>query len=455
MEGYLGYDSRMAICAIVVLPVLFWWLSIKTNRRVKWFGYFLILFFIRGSIELTGLVNNTLLRYMFELPIVFLYISSYKKYSYAGRSLIFPFIMASTISAIETNWMMLVLFLLFFLEIFMLLIYFRNKYNSDEALVLNKLLWYLACSQIFTALIKYFMVGVMEPYIGSMSSHEGGITTVFSLVMYCYSLEKYFCTKKRIYLWALSGFVLFGLVGMKRALAFFFPVFYFVVLLLHSHFTHSISKNLKKLIYGMMFMPILFVVVCILNPSFNPEEKVGGSFDLDYVLDYTERYNRGDMGGDDDIGRAEAMGVVHAKMLDDNWRYQLFGYGAGSALASSFNSLKVDDDSKAERYGAGYSLGIGYLLLLVQVGFVGVFFYFLIFICLFVNLFNKIMVYSKYMTQIEIGNCVIALLTILCILVFSFSYNYTSLVFNCASLLNMWFIAYAYITIDEVKQRIV
>ena len=326
MENTLGYDPLMAICAVVVIPVLKKWIKTKTSSHAKMFGYFLILFFIQGSIELTGLVNTTMLRFLFEIPVLILYLSSYKKYGYAGRWLIVPFIVVSVISSVQTSLIMLVLFLLYFLEIFMLLIYFRNTYSGDESIILHKLLWSLACCQIFAAIIKFVWVGAMEPYIGSMSSHEGGITTVFSLVMYCYSLEMYFCTKERKYLFAILGFVFFGIVGQKRALAFFLPLFYFVVLLLHSRFTNSISKNIKKIAYGAVLMPVLFIILCILNPSFNPEEKVGGSFDLAYVLEYSEKYENGEFGVDDNVGRTTAAIVLHAKLLNDDLFNQLFGY---------------------------------------------------------------------------------------------------------------------------------
>lgn len=45
MGQYLGYDPRMAICGIVVLPVLIWWFQVKASNKVKWFGYLMILFF--------------------------------------------------------------------------------------------------------------------------------------------------------------------------------------------------------------------------------------------------------------------------------------------------------------------------------------------------------------------------------------------------------------------------
>ena len=61
---------------------------------------------------------------------------------------------------------------------------------------------------------------------------------------------------------------------------------------------------------------------------------------------------------------------------------------------------------------------------------------------------------SPYMTHTEIGLCVSAILTLICIITLSFFYNNTSFFFNCASVLNMWFIAYAYITLDKVKERI-
>ena len=113
MGQYLGYDPRMAICGIVALPVLIWWLKVEAANKVKWFGYLVILFFVHGSIELAHVINTTILRYIFELPILYLYFTSYKQYGYAGRGLVIPFILVSLVSSIQTSPLMWVLFLLY------------------------------------------------------------------------------------------------------------------------------------------------------------------------------------------------------------------------------------------------------------------------------------------------------------------------------------------------------
>ena len=106
MGQYLGYDPRMAICGIVALPVLIWWLKVEAANKVKWFGYLVILFFVHGSIELAHVINTTILRYIFELPILYLYFTSYKQYGYAGRGLVIPFILVSLVSSIQTSPLM-------------------------------------------------------------------------------------------------------------------------------------------------------------------------------------------------------------------------------------------------------------------------------------------------------------------------------------------------------------
>lgn len=446
----------MAICAIVIIPVLLWWSRKKIDSKVKWFGYLMIFYFIRGSIELTNTINVTLLRYIFELPIIFLYFKSCKKISYAGRLLIIPFIIISIISAVQTKPIMLILFLLMYLEVFMLLVYFINNYSGVNADLLNKLFWFLACSQIPAAIIKYFLVGIQEPYIGSMSVHEGGITTVFSLVMYCYSLEMYLCTKKRKYLYALIGFVLFGVVGNKRALVFFFPAFYFVVIFIHSRFSYSLIANMKWIIIGAIFMPILFVVLCIFSPTFNPTNKMNHkeSFNLDYVINYSKEYNRGDYGGDDDVGRAEATAIVHAKIINADFFHMLFGYGSGVLVPSSFNDEDYSYDAKIQKYGVGYAISIGYLTMLVQTGFIGALLYFMIFFLLLKDLTSKLRIYKSFMTDVEIGKCVSSIIVLICTIFISTIYNATPFTLNCASVLNMWIIAFTYIKIDTVRRRI-
>ena len=453
----LGYDSFLAICAVVLIPVLLWWYRQAGSKNIKFYGYFLILFFAQGSLHLTHAINATVLRYLFETPFVLLYLKSvYSKDSvgYPGRWLIAPFLIVAIISSIQNSVTMLVFFVLYTLEVFMTLYYYRNSIKNNEAGLLNKLFIYLCVAQIGASLIKYSIIGITEPYIGTMSEHEGGITTLFSLCAYCVSLEFYFCTRNKKMLLLVLGFILFGMIGAKRALAFFFPVFFFVTLMLHSYFNKSLAKNARMLLMGSLLMPILFYAYCRINPSLNPEQEVGGSFDIEFILDYSKQYNNGTLTSDGDgVGRSETIAVIAGNLVESDVFTMLFGHGSGLLITSGFNEIAVSDDYTQQRFGVGYGLGIGLAWMLVQVGFVGAFLYFMLFVKGFNYIYKKTKILSRQLSSIELGWCISGLLILLCVLIVTCVYNKTAIYLNCCSVAIMWFLSYALRILDNTSSK--
>lgn len=452
------YDSFLSILAIVLIPVLLWWRKQSVSIRTKYLGYFLILFFSQGSLDLLGL-NQTLVRYLFELPLIvyFLYDISKNgiKRTPGGGGVLF-FMLFSIPSVIFTSAIMYVLFLQEFLLVWiMFYCFYHASWTDEDCDSFNRLFIGLCVSQFFAAILKYLIIGICEPYIGTMASHSGGLTTLFSLAGFTTCSIMYFCTKEKEILLGCVGFVLFGLIGEKRALAFMIPASLLVSFFIYSAFSKQFGISfIKKIIAGVILVPLLFYVMVRANPSFNPERKVWGTFDLEYTLNYAEKYNSGTLTKDKDkVGRSEARAIFHEHIMNDNLYHILFGYGSGLLVQSGFNHEIQGNVQRytLNRWGVGYSISIGYLKLLVQVGFIGMAIYFMIFISLLRGIYHGI-THQRSFNSITFGYGISSFICILIMLFLSITYNNASFTFNPVSVWLMWLISYSYKQLYSDKQ---
>lgn len=445
------YDSFLAVLSVVLFPVILWWIKQPIRTNIKYFGYFFILFFAQGSLELLGL-NQTLVRFMFEIPLIVYFFFDIIKNGFRrtpGWMCVILFILFSLPSVVFTSAIMYLLFLQQFLLVWITFYCFYNaRWSEAECESVHRLFCWLCVSQFFASILKYLIVGICEPYIGTMASHSGGLTTLFSLAGFTTCTILYFSINRPILLWGCIGFILFGLIGEKRALAFMIPVFLIVSFFIYSLFTKQLGQSfIKKVVICILLVPLLFYVIVRVNPSFNPEREVWGEFDLEYTINYAEKYNSGTLTKDkDNIGRSEAHSVFHGHILNDNLYHILFGYGAGVLVQSAFNT-KIEGSVQEYSYnhwGIGYSISIGYLTLLAQLGFIGTIFYFLIYLSLLRVLYNGIMNGCGYLELKSIGYGISGFVCILVMLFLSLIYNKSAFIFSPVTLLLMWFIFYSY-----------
>lgn len=447
------YDSFLSILAVVLIPVFIWWIRRPIVFRIKLFGCALILFFGQGSLELLG-GNQTLIRYIFELPLFayfFLDILKHGLRRTPGGMCIGLFMVSAIPSMVYTSIVLYILFMQQFLLVWVAFYcFYHARLDKDERNCINKLFIWLCVSQFFAAIFKYIIVGICEPYIGSMASHSGGLTTLFSLVGFTACAILYFSTKKGNLIWMCIGFILFGLIGEKRALVFMIPVSLFISFFVYSFFTRQFGILFwRKIIWGCVFIPILFYVMVRVNPSFNPQREVWGTFDLEYTINYVEKYNAGTLTKDkDNIGRSEARSVFHEYILNDNLYHILFGYGTGLLVQSAFNKETEQHGGivsySYNRWGIGYSMSIGYLKLLAQVGFVGIILYFMIYLSLLRGLYHGIKVYRHDLSAVSMGYGIATFMCIAIMIFLSVTYNNSSFILSPVSVTLMWLISYAY-----------
>ena len=149
------YDSFLAILSVVLIPVAVWWRRQTLNSRNKFLGYFLILFFAQGSLELLRL-NQTLVRYIFEMPLIIYFFYNILKYGYKrtpGDVCVGLFLFFSIPSTIFTSGMMYLLFMQQYLLIWVIFYcFYHATWSSKDCDKFNQLFIWLAVSQIFAAI---------------------------------------------------------------------------------------------------------------------------------------------------------------------------------------------------------------------------------------------------------------------------------------------------------------
>jgi hypothetical protein len=123
-----------------------------------------------------------------------------------------------------------------------------------------------------------------------------------------------------------------------------------------------------------------------INPRANPENKIGGSIDMDYLIDYTKNYQTLDLeNGVEGDGRFEAPFVALEKLYEGGVKNIIFGFGPGVIVQSSFVEF---DNPLLEIYNIGYGGRIGFVWLIMQIGILGLIMFLMFHLYLFIRIWN-------------------------------------------------------------------
>ena len=114
-------------------------------------------------------------------------------------------------------------------QIFVFYLFFVAMLNlnlSEETIFkINKFIVVLFLIQLPAAAIKFMVIGQDEGRgIGTVSWQAGQFSTTLPLFAISFLLSFYFFRKEKKYLLLIAGFILFGIVGQKRALALLIPL---------------------------------------------------------------------------------------------------------------------------------------------------------------------------------------------------------------------------------------
>lgn len=388
---------EMTLAGITVLPIIYWFFKRRNRFVLNIVGALLILVFLAGSIENIGL-DSSIIRLLEEFLIGILVLRFFatlkvsRRFSNRGLFMFIMFILISAISTIINDISTLLLF--FFLRDYAIVYVFffvmkNTPLYDKERFKLLRLTLFLFVSQIGSNLIKVLIFrDIVEPYIGSMAILGGSLTIVVSLIGIVVTTSDFLIYRNYKSLLLLAGFISFAMIGGKRSIVLYVPLMFIFLLVIHAALSKKLTLRFVLRIFGVVFSSLFLVYSSIrLFPSLNKEREVWGSFDLGYALEYGVNYVDNGAGAIEEIGRAQAPIYLINKMMNDGFKYILFGYGSGHLVKTSFNKEMVKHGRHGELteslYGVGYGARSGFLQLLLQVGFFGVLVHFRMVIKLF------------------------------------------------------------------------
>ncbi|MBX2976367.1 MAG: hypothetical protein KF721_09550 [Ignavibacteriaceae bacterium] len=269
----------------------------------------------------------------------------------------------------------------YLMPIFMLFIGLNIYISDNNFHRLTKTIIFLFSVQFFVAIYKLYTVGMQEHmYIGTLANFGGAISTILPLLGINLFLVLYLDSKKKVFILLMISMLFFGYVGLKRALVFLAPINIFLSIVFYYWLMHD-SKlykifNPKVIIsVGLLAMVIIYLGVRIM-PTLNPENKVWGSFDLAYTIDYAAGYeDRKDYGKLDGSGRLNAYeGIFYFLTSNTNAFHKLIvGIGPGTTERNSFTKF---DQFSMEALGLGYASGlVGGAKTVLQFGLLGLIVY--------------------------------------------------------------------------------
>ena len=353
-------------------------------RQVASTLIFLILFsaFMEGGLSLIGLpISLTrMLRYMMILSL-FIYILFIKEKSFPGYGYILLLAVICIVSMRYNGTSYIELFL-FSLRFLFPILFFWSIYNcKTNTIYFYRYLIILTAIQIPVIIVKFFILGVTESgAIGTLSINSGSLSAIFPLVVIPFLLAAFFISNKRKYLIFILLYIIFGLIGGKRALIAYLPLILLITLFFYSkQLNTQFSGRLIKL--GAMlavFAVIGFYLAVRVIPALNPEEKVWGSFNIDHVIDHSLEYNTATYELGFSRFDAPEVALIFLNQIEPLNLY--LGLGPGDIIQSSLRpdvikDVQSDRELLLYKYGLGYGLSIGLLWTGLQIGILGVLIY--------------------------------------------------------------------------------
>lgn len=362
---------------------------IRNNIDTIIIGIIMCLAFFEGALSLTGIPESgfRMLREFFTYLIFYIAVLKYifknkslngtsKSFYFFGYKIIIIFLFISLISFL-LNQKSNIEYFLFFRKVITPIIFFWSILILDfNYIKIFKLLKFLIVFQIPAVFFKFLMLGISESGgIGTISIHSGSLSTIFPLCIISILLSRFICRSEKSYIFYIFLYLLFGLIGGKRALLFFLPI-----LVLFLFFINQLKAGIEfkpnffiKLGNTFFFILFLFYSIAKLNPNLNPEKKIWGSFSIKHILSISVGYNTAqyELG----FSRFDAPKIAFNFLIKNDYKKVIFGLGPGDIIQSSLNNkysgVKNDRQLIMRKYGLGYGLRTGAIWIGLQVGLLG------------------------------------------------------------------------------------
>ncbi len=282
-------------------------------------------------------------------------------------------------------------FILFIRNSFIYLFFFYSLFNlkltEKQKKKVITLLMFLFLIQIPAAFIKLIVLGEpREKIVGTVTVMEGSLSTIMPLFPIVYLISRYLENNKLKDLVLIVLFMGIGLISDRLGILFYVIILFICLSFLYAKPRYYIPnfKFLKITVLNSVYIVLFFIAFLSLNPRGNPEHIVGGSVDVNYLIDFTENYQTLDLqNGVQGDGRFDAPYVAFERLYEGGLKNIIFGFGPGEIIKSSLIEF---DNPLLEIYNIGYGGRIGIVWIMMQIGILGL----ILFLMFHILLFKKI-----------------------------------------------------------------
>lgn len=290
--GFLGKDAQNVYRIVLVIITLYWIIRLNLFNKLEGRGVLISSIFFTVTFLSTSFISDDYFQITF---------SQYSRY--------------------------FILFSLFFILL-------KNRENVLLKDSLDNLIYKLLLLQVLLTLAKFFIIGLNESVVGSIASQGGAIATslpILGLFFIWYNKKGVFERKDWI---IIIGLLFIGFISGKRAVWFIFPV----ILALLMFYVPRRKIPGKLTLISLVTIPLVFYLGIRLNPTLNKEQKIWGSFDLVYAINYAETYSFGEQDIEErGSGRGSATlllfdNFVNGTLQKTDW----IGYGLKSIYATDY-----------------------------------------------------------------------------------------------------------------------
>lgn len=229
----------------------------------------------------------------------------------------------------------------FTLFILFLLLYFLSTSSYSKLISVRDLIIDLLVFQGIFSFIKMIMFGLGESLVGGIQFSGGGTVNPFPLIALGLLFHKYGFYIKEIWFKALL-ILLVPLASTKRSIWFYLPVYLFLMTFFVNR--EKFKFRFERIIGILIIIFLLFIVTIKLTPSLNPDNKIWGSFDLNYTLEYSSNYILGNPDKSKSTGRASNVtNMLNLIDLDELKSSDFIGNGFDKFRLSSIDEFYISE----------------------------------------------------------------------------------------------------------------
>lgn len=334
--------------------------------------------------------------------------------------------------------------------------YFRHYLNSfilmsavymfpfpqSQVFRLNRFVFLLMILQVFASIFKLFAIGQYEEYAGTMIITNGSINTIFPLIAISFMVFAWFYLgHQRKYLLYSLGFLFMGWVGNKRGIYFYLIII--ILLILWKRFRDLrqgsfLPASVIRLIpVGLVMFAAIFYLGVRLTPTLNPDRKVWGRYDSDFLATYLYTYNLMDDKTGDYRGRfggtyvlmQDAISGGGMALKNPTLKSNLVGYGPDKIVGDVGVRFERQRQSGLERLSG--TIGTGYTNVFIGLGLLGVFFtvWYFMFYNRRVSRISKLKSLNPYWKTIASGTFMLGPIFLLDFFTYSASFHTTNTIY--------------------------